>query len=73
MHVSIHEDNAGASISAETLPPQYMPQSKYYPIKIIWFHSEKVTREIKLVKIETVEQFGDMFIKALPRVIFESL
>ena len=25
MHVPIHEDNAGALILAETLPPQYTP------------------------------------------------
>ena len=37
MHVLIHEDNAGALILAETLPPQYTPQSKHDTIKTIWF------------------------------------
>ena len=37
MHVSIHEDNAGALILAETLPPQFTPRSKFYAIKTIWF------------------------------------
>ena len=32
MHVLINED-AGSSILAETLPPQYTPQSKHYAIK----------------------------------------
>ena len=37
MHVCIHEDNVGASILADTLPPQYTPRSKHYHIKTIWF------------------------------------
>ena len=37
MKVSIHEDNAGALILAETLPPQNTPQSKHYAIKTVWF------------------------------------
>ncbi len=32
MHVCIHEDNAGALILADTLPPQYTPRSKHYHI-----------------------------------------
>ncbi len=28
MHVCIHEDDAGALILADTLPPQYTPRSK---------------------------------------------
>ena len=37
MHVSIHEDNAGALVLADTLPPQYTPRSKHYHTKTIWF------------------------------------
>ena len=37
MHVSIQEDNAGALVLAETLPPQYTPRSKHYAIKTVWF------------------------------------
>ena len=73
MHVSIHEDNAGALVLAETLPPQFTPQSKYYAIKMVWFREEIHKRGIKLLKIETVEQLGDMFTKGLPRVTFEYL
>ena len=40
INVSIHEDNAGALILAQTLPPQFTPQSKYYASKTIWFHEE---------------------------------
>ncbi len=73
MHVYIHEDNAGALILADTLPPQYTPWSKHYHIKTIWFKELIKKLKIKLVKIETVEQLGDLFTKALPRVQFEYL
>eukprot|EP00804_Cyclotella_cryptica_P010681 CCRYP_005472-RA/>CCRYP_005472-RA protein AED:0.35 eAED:0.35 QI:0/0/0/1/0/0/2/0/122 len=32
MNGSIHEDNAGALVLAETLPPQFTPRSKHYAI-----------------------------------------
>ena len=40
MHVSIHKDNAGALVLAETIPPQFTPRSKYYAIKTVWFREE---------------------------------
>ena len=73
MHVSIHEDNVGALVLAETLPPQFTPRSKWYACKTIWFREEIVKRSIKLIKIETVEQLGDLFTKGLPKVTFEHL
>ncbi len=73
MHVSIHEDNAGALVLAETIPPQFTPRSKYYAIKTVWFREEIQKRGVKLLKIETVEQLGDIFTKGLPRATFEYL
>lgn len=73
MHVSVHEDNAGALILAETLPPQFTPRSKYYAIKTVWFREEIAKRGIKLLKIDTKEQLGDIFTKGLPRATFEYL
>ena len=40
MHVSIHEDNAGALVLAETIPPQFTPRSKWYALKTVWFREE---------------------------------
>ncbi len=40
MRVSVHEDNLGALVLAETLPPQFTPRSKYYTTKTIWFREE---------------------------------
>ena len=73
MHVSIHEDNAGALVLADTLPSQYAPRSKHYHTKTIWFREEIKKREILLLKIATLEQLGDMCTKALPRSTFEYL
>ncbi len=73
MNVSIHEDNAGALVLAETLPPQFTPRSKHYAIKTIWFCEKIVLRGIRHFKIDTVEQLGDMFTKGLPRATFEYL
>ena len=73
MHVSVHEDNAGALILAETIPPQFTPRSKYYAIKTVWFREEIHKRGVKLFKIDTVEQLGDIFTKGLARVTFEYL
>lgn len=73
MNVSIHEDNAGALILAETLPPQFTPRSKHYAIKTVWFREQIVLRGIKLVKIDTIDQLGDIFTKSLPKTVFEHL
>ncbi|KAL7485175.1 hypothetical protein ACHAW6_010771 [Cyclotella cf. meneghiniana] len=54
MHVSIHEDNAGALILAQTIPSEFTPCSKYYAIKTVWFWEEIQKRCIKLLKIDTI-------------------
>ena len=61
--VSVNEDNLGALVLAETLPPQFTPRSKYYATKTIWFREEIHKRGIKLLKIDTTEQLGDIFTK----------
>ena len=73
INVSVHEDNSGALILAETLPPQFTPRSKHYAAKTIWFREEIVKRGIKLVKIDTLEQLGDIFTKGLPQRLWQWL
>ena len=73
MNVSIHENNVGALILVKTFPPQFTPRRKYYASKTIWFREEINKREIKLLKIETVEQLGDIFTKGLLRGSFDYL
>ena len=72
MKVSVHEDNASALVLARKLPPEYTPCSKHYHTKTIWFREECVKRGIKLLKIETIDQLGDLFTKSLPKITFES-
>ena len=73
MKVYIQEDNSGPLILARTLPQKYTPHSKYYETNTIWFHEDINKRKIVLLKIETVEQLGDLFTKGLPRSTFEFL
>jgi hypothetical protein len=73
MRVSVHEDNSGALILAETIPPQFTPRSKYYCTKTVWFREEIMKRQVSLKKIDTKEQLGDIFTKGLPRPQFEYL
>ena len=73
MHVSVHEDNAGALVLAETIPPEFTPRSKYYAIKTVRFREEIQKRGVKLIKFDSMEQLGDIFTKGLPRAVFQYL
>lgn len=73
LHVSVHENNVCALVLAQTMPPQFTPWSKYYTIKTVWFCEEIHNHEIKLVKIDSMEQLGDIFTEGLPRATFEYL
>ena len=73
MHVRIHEDNAGALVLANTLPPQFTPASKHYAVKTHWFREQIIRRGIQVLKISTTEQLGDLCTKCLPQATFEYL
>ena len=73
MHIVIHEDNAGALILAQKVPPQFTPRSKHYAIKTHWFRESCIARQIVLQKISTTEQLGDICTKCLPLATFEYL
>jgi hypothetical protein len=49
------------------------PRSKHYTIKYHWFCEQIVARKIKLVKIATEDQLGDLFTKGLPHKTFSHL
>ena len=65
LRVSVHENNLGSLVLAETFPPKFAPHSKYYATKTIWFQEEINKLRIKIFKIETSEQLEDMFTKGL--------
>ena len=60
-------------ILTNTLPPHFIPRSRHYAAKAIWFREGIVKRGIKICKIDTVDQLGDIFTKGLKRVTFEYL
>ncbi|KAL7461906.1 hypothetical protein ACHAXS_002313 [Conticribra weissflogii] len=66
MNVSIHEENSGTLVLANTKPPQYAYCSKHYAI------STNCLRE-QIITIDTNDQLGDVFTKSLPKVTFEHL
>ena len=73
MHVTVHEDNAGALILTKMLPPQSTPRSKHYAIKMHWFREQLILRKISIVSCPTLEQLGDIFTKCIPQAQFEYL
>jgi hypothetical protein len=73
MHVKIHEDNVGALTLGKLEPRRMTPRSKHYAIKYHWFREQIEPRKIKLVKIATKDQLGDMFTKGLGSVPFSYL
>ncbi|KAL7478975.1 hypothetical protein ACHAW6_005971, partial [Cyclotella cf. meneghiniana] len=73
MHVKIHEDNVSALTLAGLEPRHMAPPSKHYAIKYHWFREHVIARKIKLVKIATTDQLGDLFTKGLPHKTFSHL
>ena len=70
MNVSIHEDNYGAFILTETLPPRFNPWSKHCDSKTIWFCKDIHKHGVNLKMIATMDQQGDISTKGLTRVGF---
>ena len=73
LHVTVHEDNAGALVLAQTVPPQCTTASKHYAVKTHWFRERCQELNIELKKVSTFEQLGDTFTKCVPRAQFEYL
>ncbi len=53
INVTVNEDNSGALVLSNTLPPEYTPRSKFYHIETIWFREQIVLRGIKILKVDT--------------------
>jgi hypothetical protein len=75
LHCKVHEDNAGALVLANLEPKHYTPRSKHYAIKYHWFpqHLADPANRIKVVKVDTRNQLGDLFTKGLPKPTFTHL
>jgi hypothetical protein len=73
MHILIHEDNVGTLILGQLEPQRMTPRSKHYAVKYHWFQEHLIPCNIKLVKIATSKQLGDMFTKGLERIAFQHM
>ena len=73
MKVSIHKENVGAMVLEDTLLSQFTLISNYYALKLVWFCEETQKSGIKFLKIDTVNQLGDMLTKGLAVATFEHI
>ena len=73
MHVRVHEDNVGTLTLGNLGPRRMTLRSNHYAIKYLCFCEQLQTRKIKLVKLASADQLGDIFTKGFSRVIFERL
>eukprot|EP00804_Cyclotella_cryptica_P015081 CCRYP_000649-RA/>CCRYP_000649-RA protein AED:0.39 eAED:0.39 QI:0/0/0/1/0/0/2/0/167 len=73
MHVKVHEDNVGALTLAGMEPRRMTPHSKHYAIKYHWFREHVHARRVHLLKIDSLNQLGDMFTKGLGAPAFTHL
>jgi hypothetical protein len=61
LHTKIYEDNVGAITLAQLEPKRMTPCSKqHYVIKYQWFREQIGHRKVKIVKVDTKEQLGDI-------------
>ena len=69
---TVWEDNNGALTLANMDPGQHTPRSKFYDCKVHWFRSflKNKDNQAQVLKIDTKEQLGDLFTKALPAPVF---
>ena len=70
LHTTIYEDNVGALTLGRLEPKRMTPRSKHYAIKYHWFREQIGPRNIKLVKVDTKNQLGDIFTKGLGTIPF---
>ena len=56
INVSLHEENTGALVLEETLPPKFIPHIKNYETKTIWFYGEIFKIGINVINIDTLHQ-----------------
>jgi hypothetical protein len=73
LHMKVHEDNSGALTLGLFEPRQMTPQSKHYVVKYHWFCDHIGPRRVKLVKIASSDQLGDIITKGLGKIVFHHL
>jgi hypothetical protein len=69
---TVHEDNMGALRLAKLEPGQHTPRSKFYALKLHWFRSWLVPRQIEIIHCPTADQKADYLTKPLGPTLFEA-
>ena len=67
-----HEDNQSCQILANLEPGRQTPRSKFYDVKVHWFRS-MLSKDIRVMWIDTKAQISDIYTKPLAREDFERL
>ena len=70
--VTCHEDNDAARTLANLEPGRTTPRSKFYDVKVHWFRSH-LNEHLTVQRIDTKDQWADIFTKPLPTETFEFL
>ena len=70
---TIWEDNIGALTLAHLELPRMTPRSKHIAVKYHWFREYVASGKLKVVKVDTLDQIGDLFTKGLGYKLFEKL
>ena len=66
----VHEDNNGAIALAKLPPGRSTPTSKIFNVKYHWFREQLDPEQIKIMKVASDEQLGDIFTKGLRKEKF---
>ena len=67
-----HEDNTGCEMLANLKPGHTTPRSRFYDVKLHWFHS-MLSKTVTVIRCATVDQLADIYMKPLPREPFERI
>ena len=70
INVSMHKYNTGVLVLAESFRPKFAPRRNQYEKKI---REDIFKRVIKIVKIDTIQKLGSLFMKGFPKATFECL
>ena len=70
-HSTVFEDNNGALALANS--PHLTPRSRHFATRYHHFKSHVKDGTIKIIKIDTTLQEGDLMTKACPKIVFERL
>ena len=69
---TLHEDNQGAKLLAESPPGRETPRSKFYALKLHWFRSWLEPKKIEIKYIKSELQKADYLTKAMPTPKFKA-